>query len=81
MRANYQKTVLGMLKDMARKMPEQMEIHCTAQRCTVLVRLSVQWTQTFVLVRERGEVVVDEARAHFVIGDGSQKEAWAGGAL
>lgn len=81
MRASYQKTLLGMHKDMARKMPEQMEITCAPQRCTVVVRLTAQWTQSFVLVREKGQVVIDDARAHFVMADSRREPAGADGAL
>ena len=64
-RASLQKVVMGMLKDMARKMPPQMDITCTASRCTLVAQLPSQWQQTFVLVREQGVLVIDDAHTHF----------------
>ena len=65
MRLVYEKTMMVMLKDMARQMPQQMQIACTAKRCTAVAQISPQWKQVFVLVREGGAVVIDEMHAHF----------------
>lgn len=65
MRSTYQRAVLGMLKDMAMKMPEEMNITCTATSCKVAAELSSQWKQTFVLVKENGAIVIDDAHSYF----------------
>jgi hypothetical protein len=68
--ALMQKYALNTAKDMATYMPKNRSIVCKEEQCIVTAKIdnpkvSNNWTQTFILIKENNKILINDATSYF----------------